>query len=277
MLTAKSTFVLGGASSGKSAYAEELTKKLPGAPVYLATAQGFDDEMIDKIAAHRRRRGDGWTTVEEPYDLPAAIAEHGIADTVLLVDCLTLWLTNIMSVERDIPNETDALIAAIGRVQGCIVLVSNELGLGLVPGDELSRNFRNLHGNLNQAVAASVDRAVFVVAGLPLTLKVYRIDRRLSRGRFGGRDAGIRRSGRRWVDLSTGINPCPWPVPAAALDSLNRLPHSGQIATLCKLPLPPTASGMQPCCLRSRQPGTDPVAAASARCVPGRRRRSDLR
>ena len=171
MLTAKSTFVLGGASSGKSAYAEELTMKLPGAPVYLATAQGFDDEMIDKIAAHRRRRGDGWTTVEEPYDLPAAIAEHGIADTVLLVDCLTLWLTNIMSVERDIPNETDALIAAIGRVQGRIVLVSNELGLGLVPGDELSRNFRNLHGNLNQAVAASVDRAVFVAAGLPLTLK----------------------------------------------------------------------------------------------------------
>ena len=117
MLTAKSTFVLGGASSGKSAYAEELTMKLPGAPVYLATAQGFDDEMIDKITAHRRRRGEGWTTVEEPYDLPAAIAEYGIADAVLLVDCLTLWLTNIMSVERDIPNETDALIAAIGRVE----------------------------------------------------------------------------------------------------------------------------------------------------------------
>ena len=152
--------------------------------------------------------------------MPAAIAEHGIADTVLLVDCLTCGPTNIMSVERDIPNETDALIAAIGRVQRCIVLVSNRLGLGLVPGDELSRNFRNLHGNLVQAVAASVDRAVFVVAGLPLTLKgvsdwigVYHGgDLAAATREFGDPDDG-------WVDLSTGINPCPWPVPAAALDS----------------------------------------------------------
>jgi adenosylcobinamide kinase/adenosylcobinamide-phosphate guanylyltransferase len=168
---AKSTLVLGGASSGKSTYAEDLALQLPGAPVYIATAQGFDEEMIDKIAAHRRRRGDAWTTVEEPYDLPAAIVERGAADTVLLVDCLTLWLTNIMTVERDIADETDALIDAIARVQGRIVLVSNELGLGLVPGDELSRHFRNLHGTLNQSVAASVDRAVFVAAGLPLVLK----------------------------------------------------------------------------------------------------------
>ncbi|MGB0632938.1 MAG: bifunctional adenosylcobinamide kinase/adenosylcobinamide-phosphate guanylyltransferase [Alphaproteobacteria bacterium] len=171
MLTAKSTFVLGGASSGKSAYAEELVLRLPGAPVYIATAQGFDEEMMDKIASHRRRRGDAWATVEEPYDLPDAIVEHGGSDTVLLVDCLTLWLTNIMTVERNIADETDALIAAINRVQGRIVLVSNELGLGLVPSDELSRAFRNLHGNLNQTVAAAVDRAVFIAAGLPLTLK----------------------------------------------------------------------------------------------------------
>ena len=231
MLTPKSTFVLGGASSGKSAYAEELTMKLPGAPVYLATAQGFDDEMIDKITAHRRRRGEGWTTVEEPYD-PAAIAEYGIADAVLLVDCLTLWLTNIMSVERDIPNRPTRWSPPSGG-GGRIVLVSNELGR--------SHTRRRAQPSFPQSARQSesggcrvCNRAVFVAAGLPLTLKGVSIDRRLSRGdlaaatrEFGDPDDG-------WVDLSTGINPCPWPVPAAALDSLNRLPDSGQIATLCQ-------------------------------------------
>lgn len=171
MPAAITTFVLGGASSGKSAYAEELVLRLPGAPVYIATAQAFDDEMTDKIAAHRQRRGDAWTTVEEPLELPAAIIEHGVADTVLLVDCLTLWLSNLMTAERDIAAESDALVDAIGGVKGQIVLVSNELGLGLVPGDELSRRFRDLQGSLNQAVAAATDRVVFVAAGLPLTLK----------------------------------------------------------------------------------------------------------
>ena len=166
------TLILGGARSGKSRRAETLARESGSELVYLATAEPIDDEMAARIARHREdRAAHGWTTVEEPYDLPAAIVERGAADTVLLVDCLTLWLTNIMTVERDIADETDALIAAIARVQGRIVLVSNELGLGLVPGDELSRHFRNLHGTLNQSVAASVDRAVFVAAGLPLVLK----------------------------------------------------------------------------------------------------------
>ena len=171
MLNAISTLVLGGAASGKSVYAEELVLRLPGAPVYIATAQGFDDEMVDKIAAHRRRRGDTWTTVEEPFDLPDAIRETGQRNTAVLVDCLTLWLTNIMATERDIADETDKLVAAIEAVEGRIVLVSNEIGLGLVPENDFTRHFRNLHGTLNQSVAAAVDRAVFIAAGLPLTLK----------------------------------------------------------------------------------------------------------
>ena len=167
----KSTFVIGGASSGKSAYAEDLVLRSPGAPTYVATAQAFDVEMVEKIATHRLRRSNNWTTVEEPYNLPHAIVANGMADTVLLVDCLTLWLTNIMSTERDVAEETDALIAAIAGVKGRIVLVSNEIGLGLVPGDERNRHFRNLHGNLNQTVAAAVERVVFVASGLPITLK----------------------------------------------------------------------------------------------------------
>ncbi len=171
METAISTLVLGGAASGKSAYAEELTLRLPGTPVYIATAQAFDDEMTDKIAAHRQRRGGAWTTIEEPLELPTAITENGVANTVLLVDCLTLWLSNLVTAERDIAAETDTLVDAIRGVQGHIVLVSNELGLGLVPGDQLSRRFRDLQGTLNQAVAAATDRVVFVAAGLPMTLK----------------------------------------------------------------------------------------------------------
>ena len=171
MLEPSSIFVLGGASSGKSIYAEELVLRLPGAPIYLATAQAFDDEMADKVEAHRRRRGDDWTTVEEPHDLPEAISEHGVTDTVLLVDCLTLWLFNLVSAERDITDQTEALIKAISGVEGRIVLVSNEIGLGLVPDNVVGRQFRNLHGTLNQAVAATADRVVFIAAGLPLTLK----------------------------------------------------------------------------------------------------------
>ena len=171
MLEPSSIFVLGGASSGKSIYAEELVSRLPGAPIYLATAQAFDDEMADKVEVHRRRRGVDWTTVEEPYDLPDAISEHGVTDTVLLVDCLTLWLFNLVSAERDITDQTEALIKAISGVEGRIVLVSNEIGLGLVPDNVVGRRFRNLHGTLNQAVAATADRVVFIAAGLPVTLK----------------------------------------------------------------------------------------------------------
>jgi adenosylcobinamide kinase/adenosylcobinamide-phosphate guanylyltransferase len=171
MPEAQSTLVLGGAASGKSAFSENLVLRMPGRPVYIATAQAFDAEMTGKIALHRARRGDLWTTVEEPLDLARAIAGVDTDDAIVLVDCLTLWLNNLMAAERDVAAETDLLVETMRAAPGHIVLVANEVGLGIVPENALARAFRNLHGTLNQAVAAAADRVVFVAAGLPLTLK----------------------------------------------------------------------------------------------------------
>lgn len=167
----RSTLVLGGAASGKSAYAEDLVLGLTGRPVYIATAQAFDGEMSDKIAVHQARRGAAWTTIEEPLDLAGAIAGADEPGAVLLVDCLTLWLSNLMADDRDIATETSRLVNTLGALQGQAVLVTNEVGLGIVPDNALARAFRNRHGSLNQAVAAAADRVVFVAAGLPLALK----------------------------------------------------------------------------------------------------------
>lgn len=167
----RSTLVLGGAASGKSAYAEDLVLGLTGRPVYIATAQAFDGEMSDKIAVHQARRGAAWTTIEEPLDLAGAIAGADAPGAVLLVDCLTLWLSNLMADDRDIATETSRLVNTLGALQGQAVLVTNEVGLGIVPDNALARAFRNRHGSLNQAVAAAADRVVFVAAGLPLALK----------------------------------------------------------------------------------------------------------
>tara|TARA_R110000868_G_scaffold2930_6_gene19965 strand:- start:16263 stop:16790 length:528 start_codon:yes stop_codon:yes gene_type:complete len=168
---ARSTLVLGGAASGKSVFAEQLALRLGPRPVYIATAQALDGEMADKIDIHRARRGDGWITVEEPLDLGAAIADSDAADAVLLIDCLTLWLGNLMAAERDAEAATAQLVNAVQNMQGQSVIVANELGLGIVPDNAVAREFRNLHGVLNQAVAAAADRVVFVAAGLPLALK----------------------------------------------------------------------------------------------------------
>ena len=167
----RSTLVLGGAASGKSAYAEDLVLRLPGNPVYIATAQAFDGEMTDKIAVHRARRGETWTTVEEPLDLAGTIARADAPDATLLVDCLTMWLNNLMADDRDTVAETAQLVDVMNSMQGRIVLVANEVGLGIVPDNALARAFRNRHGMLNQAVAAAADRVLFVAAGLPLVLK----------------------------------------------------------------------------------------------------------
>lgn len=171
MANVPSTLVLGGAASGKSVYAEDLVLRLPGRPVYIATAQAFDGEMTDKIAVHRARRGATWTNVEEPLDLAGAIARADAPDATLLVDCLTMWLNNLMADDRDIAAETAQLVDVLGELQGRVVLVANEVGLGIVPDNALARAFRNQHGTLNQAVAAAADRVVFVAAGLPLALK----------------------------------------------------------------------------------------------------------
>ena len=159
------TLVLGGARSGKSRFAESLCK-VPRS--YIATAQGFDDEMKARIDKHRVDRGAAWATLEAPLDLVGAFQRaHGD----VLVDCLTLWLTNLVIVEKDAEAEIDAFVVALSRVTQKTLIVSNELGLGLVPEHGLSRRFRDLHGVMNQRVAAAADCVVFMVAGIPQVIK----------------------------------------------------------------------------------------------------------
>jgi adenosylcobinamide kinase/adenosylcobinamide-phosphate guanylyltransferase len=171
------TLVLGGARSGKSRHAEALVRETGLERIYIATAQAFDDEMTARIAHHRLARADdGWTTIEEPLDLPAAVSSARQPGSAVLVDCLTLWLTNIMLAERDVALEQGRLLAALDQSKlpigkSPIVLVSNEVGLGLVPETPLGRAFRDAQGRLNQALAAQCDHVVFVAAGLPLVLK----------------------------------------------------------------------------------------------------------
>ena len=166
------TLVLGGARSGKSRHAEELALARPAPRFYLATAEARDGEMVERIREHRRRRAEAWITIEEPLDLAAALARHG-ADpaATLLVDCLTLWLSNLMGAGRDIEAATTELVTACDAVRGHAIFVSNEVGLGIVPDNALARVFRDHAGRLNQAIAARADRALFIAAGLPLLLK----------------------------------------------------------------------------------------------------------
>ncbi len=165
------TLVLGGARSGKSAYGEGLLEARPGACVYLATADAGDAEMAERIAQHRARRGDRWTTLEEPLALLDALAGAAGPDRAVLVDCLTLWLSNLLLADRDVEAEGAALATALPGLAGPVVLIANEVGLGIVPENALARRFRDAAGRLNQALAAAADRVVLVSAGLPLILK----------------------------------------------------------------------------------------------------------
>lgn len=162
------TLVLGGARSGKSAHAERLIESCPGPWLYLATAQAFDDEMVARIALHRARRGGPWRTRDVPVALPEALSE---ADGPVLVDCLTLWLTNLMLAGTDVGEAVERLVAACAAAPGPLVLVGNEVGLGIVPDNALARRFRDEAGRLHQRLAAIADRVVLTVAGLPLTVK----------------------------------------------------------------------------------------------------------
>jgi adenosylcobinamide kinase/adenosylcobinamide-phosphate guanylyltransferase len=162
------TLVLGGARSGKSRHAESLIMAGPSPWVYVATAEPLDDEMTARIAAHRARRGTGWRAVEAPRDLAGALA--GIRNAVL-VDCLTLWLSNLMLADADIEAETARLEGALTNAAVPVVLVSNEVGFGIVPDNALARRFRDAQGRLNQRIAARADRVVLMVAGLPLVVK----------------------------------------------------------------------------------------------------------
>ncbi|MER0239045.1 bifunctional adenosylcobinamide kinase/adenosylcobinamide-phosphate guanylyltransferase [Fulvimarina sp. MAC8] len=166
-------FVLGGARSGKSAYAETRARKTGLDPIYLATAQAFDDEMRARVTQHRAdRAADGWTTIEEPLDLGETILAEIGDGYILLVDCLTLWVSNLMMAERDVSDEIDQLIEALrSKPAGRVIFVSNETGLGIVPDNAMARAFRDHAGRLNQRIAEIADEVVFVAAGLPMVLK----------------------------------------------------------------------------------------------------------
>ncbi len=164
------TLVLGGARSGKSRHAEALVSARPPPWLYLATGEAGDDEMAARIAAHRARRGADWRTIEVSRDLASALA-GAPAGSAVLIDCLTLWLSNLMLADADVGAEIDRLDHALARAHGPIVLVSNEVGLGIVPDNALARRFRDAQGALNQRMAARADRVVLMVAGLPLVVK----------------------------------------------------------------------------------------------------------
>lgn len=168
-------FVLGGARSGKTRRALALAEARHAAegriPVYLATAQAYDEEMRARIDTHKAERGPAWRTVEAPLDLAAAIAAEAGGGTVVLVDCLTLWLSNITFAERDPETEAAALAESLRAAPGPVVVVSNEVGLSIVPENALARRFRDDQGRLNQSIASVADRVEFVAAGLPLVLK----------------------------------------------------------------------------------------------------------
>ena len=174
------TLVLGGARSGKSTYAEKLVSgtlfgAAPRPAVYIATAEAGDVEMATRIMAHRARRGAGWTTIEEPLKLAEALegaqARVESRGQPVLVDCLTLWLSNLMQVGADLDEATDHLLQALDDSASPAVFVSNEVGLGVVPETPLGRAFRDAQGRLNMRVAEHADRVILMAAGLPLTMK----------------------------------------------------------------------------------------------------------
>ena len=165
------TLVLGGTRSGKSIFAESLVQERGVQPVYVATAELVDDEMGVRIEAHRARRGKAWRTVEVPIDLARTIARESTPRTCLLVDCLTVWLGNLMHHGRDVDAATEILLESLATASGPLVLVANEVGLGIVPDNAMARAFRDRAGRLNQAVARVAGSVYFVTAGIPMAIK----------------------------------------------------------------------------------------------------------
>ena len=165
------SLVIGGAASGKSALAERLVTHHTGTRVYIATAQAFDSEMREKIALHQARRvGEGWRTVEAPFEVADAIAALKPGE-VCLLDCVTFWLSNLLLDDRDWRDELDKLVATLRSARGTVVIVTNETGQGIVPENALARAFRQAQGEVNQRLASKAQLVVAVMAGLPLVLK----------------------------------------------------------------------------------------------------------
>ncbi len=163
--------ILGGARSGKSALAEQRARDGDREVIYIATAEAADDEMAERIAAHRARRPAAWQTAEAPHALAATLAASASPGRLVVVDCLTLWLANRLAAEGDLGADCAALVDALEGAAGDVIVVSNEVGLGIVPDNAMARRFRDAAGRLNQQVAGYCARVTFVAAGLPLTLK----------------------------------------------------------------------------------------------------------
>lgn len=164
------SMVIGGAASGKSAFAEQLVESSGLAKIYLATAQAHDNEMTAKIIRHQNSRDNGWHTVEATLDLSPALG-NVTADDIVLLDCATLWLTNHLLAETDLSLTEEVLIAALATCKAPVVVVTNEVGAGIVPENALARRFRDAQGRLNQRLAAQAGLVVTVIAGLPMVLK----------------------------------------------------------------------------------------------------------
>jgi adenosylcobinamide kinase / adenosylcobinamide-phosphate guanylyltransferase len=169
-----SVLVLGGARSGKSNYARSLAEASGRAPVFVATARAGDAEMAERIARHRAERAAHWRLVEEPLALVEALAREAARDRIVLVDCVTFWLANLLFEGADLDGETERLAACVAGLAGPAIFVANEVGLGIVPGTPIGRTFRDAQGRLNQRLAQSCNHVVLVAAGLPLVLKPRR-------------------------------------------------------------------------------------------------------
>jgi adenosylcobinamide kinase/adenosylcobinamide-phosphate guanylyltransferase len=175
----RTIFITGGARSGKSAFAEKLALLSGTNPCYLATAQSLDAEMDRRISIHRQRRGDAWQTIEEPLDLARALNANDGRFNAILVDCLTLWLTNQILLDEDpgkqaeerITGEVQHLTTTLLGMQTPVIIVSNEVGMGIVPENRLARIFRDIAGQANQIIAAAADEAWLVASGIPFKLK----------------------------------------------------------------------------------------------------------
>jgi adenosylcobinamide kinase/adenosylcobinamide-phosphate guanylyltransferase len=167
--TPRISLILGGARSGKSRYAEAMIGDRPA--IYVATAEARDHEMEDRIRRHQARRGANWTTCEVPIELAAGLQRESGSGRIVLVDCLTLWLSNLLGAGRDPAVEGAALVECVSQLRVPVIFVANEVGLGIVPDNALARGFRDDAGRLNQQIASVAERVVFVAAGLPLILK----------------------------------------------------------------------------------------------------------
>ncbi len=166
------TFIIGGAKSGKSRYALSIGSKIKDKKkIFIATAQPIDPEMEEKIKKHREERGREWITIEEPLNISERIKELSDKDVLILIDCLTLWVNNLLIYNLDPRKEIEDLIKCLSSFEGMIIVVSNEVGMGIVPQDELTRRYRDLLGYLNQEVAHLSNKVIFMIAGIPIQIK----------------------------------------------------------------------------------------------------------